>query len=142
MTECVLGYGVAGYVIYGVYDIIFVEFRRKKKKWRACVCEIWCAWTVELQAIKNQKQKCGIFFIFFFFIYFLTGPLTEVRAVEGGRVLLPCDLDPPTPGDTTLLVLFFRFDSVFPIYRYEGAYMYEYIYTRIELLSSFTFTLL
>ncbi|XP_037794174.1 synaptogenesis protein syg-2-like [Penaeus monodon] len=47
-------------------------------------------------------------------------PLTKVRAVEGGRVLLPCDLDPPTPGDTTLLVLFFRYDSVFPIYSLDA----------------------
>ncbi|XP_042866822.1 synaptogenesis protein syg-2-like [Penaeus japonicus] len=51
---------------------------------------------------------------------FEDSPLTEVRAVEGGRVLLPCDLDPPTPGDTTLLVLFFRFDSVFPIYSLDA----------------------
>lgn len=47
-------------------------------------------------------------------------PLTKVRAVEGGRVLLPCDLDPPTPEDTTLLVLFFRYDSVFPIYSLDA----------------------
>ncbi|XP_066988819.1 protein turtle homolog B-like isoform X1 [Macrobrachium rosenbergii] len=47
-------------------------------------------------------------------------PLTEVRAVKGGRVLLPCEMDPPVANDTTHLVLFFRAGTGTPIYSLDA----------------------
>lgn len=47
-------------------------------------------------------------------------PLTEVRAVEGGPVLLPCDMDPPISNDSTHLVLFYHGDVGTPIYSLDS----------------------
>nr|XP_045595232.1 nephrin-like [Procambarus clarkii] len=44
------------------------------------------------------------------------GPLTEVEVVEGGRVLLPCEVTPPISSDDTILVLFYRGTFGTPIY--------------------------
>ncbi|XP_042219761.1 protein turtle homolog A-like [Homarus americanus] len=47
-------------------------------------------------------------------------PLTEVRAVEGGRVLLPCNMEPPLANDSTHLVLFYHGDVGTPIYSLDS----------------------
>ncbi|MPC67471.1 hypothetical protein E2C01_061648 [Portunus trituberculatus] len=47
----------------------------------------------------------------------LVGPLTEVRSLEGQRVMLPCEVAPPIPGDDIILVLFYRGALGTPIYR-------------------------
>lgn len=48
------------------------------------------------------------------------GPLTEVSAIEGGRTLLPCDVTPPTPGDSAILVLFYNGITGLPIYSIDA----------------------
>ncbi|XP_045132092.1 uncharacterized protein LOC123516607 isoform X3 [Portunus trituberculatus] len=48
------------------------------------------------------------------------GPLSVVFAVEGGRVLLPCDVSPPVPTDSTILVLFYHGATGTPIYSIDG----------------------
>lgn len=47
-------------------------------------------------------------------------PLTEIRAVANESVLLPCDMEPPAPNDTTLLVLFYRDGVGTPIYSLDS----------------------
>ncbi|XP_066943140.1 contactin-4-like [Macrobrachium rosenbergii] len=47
-------------------------------------------------------------------------PLTSVQAVEGDKVLLPCDVRPPEPDDDTILVLFYRGSIGTPIYSIDG----------------------
>lgn len=48
----------------------------------------------------------------------LAGPLTEVTAVSGERAVLPCDVKPDIPGDTTIIVLFYHGAVGTPVYRY------------------------
>ncbi|KAK3861879.1 hypothetical protein Pcinc_032206 [Petrolisthes cinctipes] len=50
----------------------------------------------------------------------LPGPLTEVKGVAGGRVLLPCDFDPPISNDSTHLVLFYHGGIGTPIYSVDA----------------------
>lgn len=52
-----------------------------------------------------------------FSFLFPAGPLTEVRSLEGKRVMLPCEVAPPIPGDDIILVLFYRGALGTPIYR-------------------------
>ncbi|XP_042243451.1 protein turtle-like isoform X2 [Homarus americanus] len=47
-------------------------------------------------------------------------PLTEVKALEVGRALLPCEVTPPIPNDETILVLFYRGSHSTPIYSIDG----------------------
>ncbi|XP_050721791.1 nephrin-like isoform X2 [Eriocheir sinensis] len=47
-------------------------------------------------------------------------PLTEVRSLEGKRVMLPCEVAPPIPGDDVILVLFYRGALGTPIYSIDG----------------------
>ncbi|XP_069944398.1 protein turtle homolog A isoform X2 [Cherax quadricarinatus] len=49
-----------------------------------------------------------------------SSPLTEVVVLEGGRVLLPCDVSPPISSDDTILVLFYRGSFGTPIYSIDG----------------------
>ncbi|XP_071513724.1 protein turtle-like isoform X2 [Panulirus ornatus] len=48
------------------------------------------------------------------------GPLTEVSATEGGRVLLPCNVTAPTKGDSPILVLFYNGATGTPIYSIDA----------------------
>ncbi|XP_069940843.1 uncharacterized protein [Cherax quadricarinatus] len=50
----------------------------------------------------------------------INGPLREVWAVKGGRVLLPCDMEPPLGNDSTHLVLFYHGDVGTPIYSLDS----------------------
>ncbi|MPC90631.1 hypothetical protein E2C01_085628 [Portunus trituberculatus] len=43
-------------------------------------------------------------------------PLTELRSLEGQRVMLPCEVPSPIPGDDIILVLFYRGALGTPIY--------------------------
>ena len=47
----------------------------------------------------------------------LTGPVEVVRGVLGGRVLLPCDVKPPSKNDASILILFYAENKKTPIYR-------------------------
>ncbi|XP_050727933.1 nephrin-like [Eriocheir sinensis] len=47
-------------------------------------------------------------------------PLTEVQAVEGARVLLPCNLEPPLANDSIHLVLFYHDGGGTPIYSMDA----------------------
>ncbi|XP_045103585.1 nephrin-like [Portunus trituberculatus] len=47
-------------------------------------------------------------------------PLTEVQAVEGDRVLLPCNLEPPLANDSIHLVLFYHDGGGTPIYSLDA----------------------
>ncbi|XP_069184081.1 neural cell adhesion molecule 1-like [Procambarus clarkii] len=47
-------------------------------------------------------------------------PLTAVRAVVGGRVLLPCNMTPPVASDATHLVLFYYGEVGTPIYSVDS----------------------
>ncbi|KAK8748271.1 hypothetical protein OTU49_016399 [Cherax quadricarinatus] len=47
-------------------------------------------------------------------------PLTKVRAVKDGQVLLPCDMEPPLLNDSTHLVLFYHGDGGTPIYSLDS----------------------
>ncbi|XP_071550563.1 neural cell adhesion molecule 2-like [Panulirus ornatus] len=49
-----------------------------------------------------------------------SSPLTEVEALEEGRVLLPCQVSPPISSDDTILVLFYRRTVGTPIYSIDG----------------------
>ncbi|XP_047496751.1 uncharacterized protein LOC125044245, partial [Penaeus chinensis] len=48
------------------------------------------------------------------------GPLTEVWGVVGGKVLLPCDMNPPLQNDSTHLVLFYHGALGTPIYSLDS----------------------
>ncbi|CAL4120519.1 unnamed protein product, partial [Meganyctiphanes norvegica] len=50
----------------------------------------------------------------------LYGPLSEVRAVVGGRILLGCDVSTPDPKDTPILVLFYSGARGTPIYSIDA----------------------
>ncbi|KAK4304572.1 hypothetical protein Pmani_023451 [Petrolisthes manimaculis] len=50
----------------------------------------------------------------------IESPLTEVKGVSGGRVLLPCDFDPPISNDSTHLVLFYHGGIGTPIYSVDA----------------------
>ncbi|XP_042866827.1 hemicentin-2-like [Penaeus japonicus] len=81
---------------------------RAKHWWQAVVLSVWCwqVWCFGNDAdILNGLED---------------SPLTEVRAVENQSVLLPCDMDPPAPNDTTLLVLFYRDGVGTPIYSLDS----------------------
>ena len=45
-----------------------------------------------------------------------TGAVTDVTGLEGHEARLPCDTVSP-PGDTTLIVLWYRVGSDAPVYR-------------------------
>ncbi|ROT79812.1 putative hemicentin-2-like [Penaeus vannamei] len=47
-------------------------------------------------------------------------PLTEVWGVVGGKVLLPCDMNPPLQNDSTHLVLFYHGALGTPIYSLDS----------------------
>ncbi|GLH08772.1 Uncharacterized protein GBIM_13948 [Gryllus bimaculatus] len=44
------------------------------------------------------------------------GPINEITSVVGGTALLPCDIVPPLPNDSVILVIWFK-NEVTPIYR-------------------------
>lgn len=47
-----------------------------------------------------------------------TVPVTQVQAVAGDPVYMPCDISTTEPDDQVLLVLWYREDLGTPIYRY------------------------
>ncbi|KAK8398711.1 hypothetical protein O3P69_004075 [Scylla paramamosain] len=49
-----------------------------------------------------------------------SSPLTEVKVLEGGKVILPCDVSPSIADDDTILVLFYRGSFKTPIYSIDG----------------------
>ncbi|XP_047737333.1 uncharacterized protein LOC108677033 [Hyalella azteca] len=48
------------------------------------------------------------------------GPLSEVTAVAGERAVLPCDVRPTIPGDTTIIVLFYHGAVGTPVYSLDA----------------------
>ncbi|XP_063595202.1 synaptogenesis protein syg-2-like [Penaeus indicus] len=79
-----------------------------KHWWQAVVLSLWCwqAWCF----VSEGDIPSGL----------EDSPLTEVRAVANESVLLPCDMEPPAPNDTTLLVLFYRDGVGTPIYSLDS----------------------
>ncbi|KAL7637586.1 UNVERIFIED_CONTAM: hypothetical protein RMT77_012314 [Armadillidium vulgare] len=49
-----------------------------------------------------------------------SSPVLVVRGVLGGRALLPCDINPPTPTDAPILVLFYVENKKTPIYSLDS----------------------
>ncbi|KAK7862971.1 hypothetical protein R5R35_002031 [Gryllus longicercus] len=49
---------------------------------------------------------------------FCLGPINEITSVVGGTALLPCDIVPPLPNDSVILVIWFK-NEVTPIYSYD-----------------------
>ena len=47
----------------------------------------------------------------------VTVPVRLVWAVEGDNVELPCDITPPTPGDTVSMILWFKDSDGIPLYK-------------------------
>lgn len=51
-------------------------------------------------------------------IFYISGGATaHVQAIVKGKALLPCDLTPPAPNDSVVLVVWYK-DEHTPIYRY------------------------
>ncbi|MPC54772.1 hypothetical protein E2C01_048697 [Portunus trituberculatus] len=61
-----------------------------------------------------RDVKCAVF------PYCNDGPLTEVKVLEGGKAVLPCDVSPSIADDDTILVLFYRGSFKTPIYSIDG----------------------
>lgn len=51
------------------------------------------------------------------FVFLSGGSVAHVHAIVRGTALLPCDLTPPAPNDSVVLVVWYK-DEHTPIYRY------------------------
>ncbi|XP_064088494.1 hemicentin-2-like isoform X2 [Macrobrachium nipponense] len=49
-----------------------------------------------------------------------SGPLSEVVAIEGGSVTLPCNITPPSARDSPILVLFYNGVTGMPVYSIDA----------------------
>ena len=76
--------------------------------------------TVPLMVRCTKKNVCKFFAqiieILCFFFYFLGDLDSNSSAVVGGTAELPCEITPETQDDKTHLVLWYKQDSVNPIY--------------------------